>query len=257
MMAPAVSPASVLSIDRLRPQPVRRRCSPRRRTMACASRVAAFLRIELRRASSWASSAQRLGSRSCGSWQAPRPRSSRRLCPARLAHRRCARAPASRRIAAEHGVGRVQMPCARRSSSRAPLRSGRARRRHGGRCRRRRRQIVMGVAIAAHHVIGGGAHGVQLRDRLQRGIGACIRLIRPSASAAKSVGKIEARQRQPRAIGFFGLDAAPALASQLPLAWRGNCRRRAGPRRQNRESTGPSPQRASAAGESPPALAAA
>ena len=33
---------------------------------------------------------------------------------------------------------------------------------------RRARQIVMGVAIAAHHVIGGGAHGGELGVAAQR-----------------------------------------------------------------------------------------
>ena len=47
-------------------------------------------------------------------------------------------------------------------------------------------QIVMGVAIAAHHVIGGGAHGGKLGIAAAApGSVAWIRLIKPSASAAK------------------------------------------------------------------------
>ena len=65
--------------------------------------------------------------------------------------------------------------------------------------------VVMRVAIAAHHVVGRGAHGLQLLVALQRGIERLHQVDEAERFGGKSVGEIEARQNQARMVGVFRL----------------------------------------------------
>ena len=67
----------------------------------------------------------------------------------------------------------------------------------------RRDQIVMGVAITAHHVIGRGAHGDDLGIAGQRRIVLLHQVEQAQRFGGKAVGKIEARQIQPRQARHF------------------------------------------------------
>ncbi len=58
---------------------------------------------------------------------------------------------------------------------------------------------VMGLAIAAHHVLGGGAHGGQLGIAHQAGIVALHKVDQAQGLGGKAVRQIEARKVQPRA----------------------------------------------------------
>ena len=60
----------------------------------------------------------------------------------------------------------------------------------------------MGVAIAAHHVIGGGAHGGKLGVAAQAGIGGLNQVDQAQRFGGETIGEIEARQDQPRLIGL-------------------------------------------------------
>ncbi len=63
------------------------------------------------------------------------------------------------------------------------------------------RQVVMRVAIAAHHVIGGGTHGGELGIARQRRIGGLDQIDQAQRLGGEMIGQIEARQDQPGMIG--------------------------------------------------------
>ena len=88
-------------------------------------------------------------------------------------------------------------------------------------------QIVMGVAIAAHHVIGRRAHGDELGIARQRRIVGLDQVDQAQRLGGKAIGQIKARQGQPRLVGVLRHWHAPtawvslrSVARKLPpLAW--------------------------------------
>ena len=134
-------------------------------------------------------------------------------------------------------------------SSRAPLRSVRARRRRDGRRRMRSGNVVMGVAIAAHHVVGGSAHRLKLHVALQRGIDRLHQIDRGRAPRRRNCW----RDRTAPARGAHGW-RLPASREPLPRAAcvrsQGSFRPVTPTSRRNRETTGRCRCAVSAAGES-------
>ena len=66
------------------------------------------------------------------------------------------------------------------------------------------RQIIVGGLVAAHHVIGAGAHDRKLGIAVARRVLCLNQVDQPQRFRSKTVGKIEARQFQSRMIGRGG-----------------------------------------------------